>query len=141
MANLNLNKVVLCGRLTADPELKTTQSGTPVCPFNLAVNRPYRVSDSNSSQPAADFISCVAWKQRAEFIAKYFKKGSSICVTGSIQSRKWTDQQGQNRYATEVVVDDALFVDSKAEGGTAPAETYPTSTGDFMPVDDEDLPF
>ena len=141
MANLNLNKVVLCGRLTADPELKTTQSGTPVCPFNLAVNRPYRVSDSNSGQPAADFISCVAWKQRAEFIAKYFKKGSSICVTGSIQSRKWTDQQGQNRYATEVVIDDALFVDSKAEGGAAPAETYPTSTGDFVPVDDEDLPF
>lgn len=141
MSNLSLNKVVLCGRLASDPELKTTATGIPVLSFNLAVNRPYRAADANSSLPAADFISCVAWRQRAEFIARYFRKGSSICITGSIQTRKWTDQNSVTRCATEVVVDDALFVDSKAEGGAAPAETYPTASEDFVPVDDEKLPF
>lgn len=142
MSNLNLNKVVLCGRLTSDPELKTTATGIPVLSFNLAVNRPYRDANANSGQPFADFISVVAWRQRAEFIAKYFRKGSSICITGSIQTRKWTDQNNVTRYATEVIVEDALFVDSKGEGGAAPAVDYPPASGEFVPVaDDEDLPF
>lgn len=113
MANLNLNKVVLAGRLTSDPELKTTQSGISVTSFTVAVNRSYRPKDGGEQQ--ADFINCTAWRQTAEFITKYFVKGSSICVTGSIQTRKWTDQNGQNRYATEVVVDKAMFVDSRSE--------------------------
>ncbi len=113
MANLNLNKVVLAGRLTSDPELKTTQSGVSVTSFSVAVNRNYRPKDGSEQQ--ADFINCTAWRQTAEFITKYFVKGSSICVTGSIQTRKWTDQNGQNRYSTEVVVDEAMFVDSKNE--------------------------
>ena len=79
MSNLSLNKVVLCGRLTSDPELKTTATGIPVLSFNLAVNRPHRAADANSNQPAADFISVVAWRQRAEFIARYFKSIKNTC--------------------------------------------------------------
>ena len=76
MANLNLNKVILCGRLTGNPELKTTQSGISVVSFTLAVNRRYRSSEANAQQPQADFINLVAWRQTAEFIARYFRKGS-----------------------------------------------------------------
>ena len=151
MANLNLNKVVLCGRLTNDPELKMTANGIAVVSFTLAVNRPYRTTDANSGQPSADFINVVAWRQRAEFISRYFKKGSSLCITGSIQTRKWADQNGQNRYATEVVVDDAMFVDSRSEGsardnGAVPysAEPYatPGAAESFDIIkDDDDLPF
>ena len=120
MSSLNLNKVVLCGRLTADPELKQTQSGIAVVTFTLAVNRRFqsRTTDGANAQQA-DFISVVAWRQTAEFISKYFKKGSALCVTGSIQTRSWQDQQGQRRYATEVVVDEAMFVDSRNESGAA----------------------
>lgn len=128
MANLNLNKVVLCGRLTADPELKTTASGISVVSFTLAVNRPYR-SAENNNQPQADFISCVAWRKTAEFISRFFRKGSSLCITGSIQTRRWTDQQGQNRYATEVVVDDAMFVDSRGDGSGRDASGIPSNNG------------
>ena len=151
MANLNLNKVVLCGRLTNDPELKMTANGIAVVSFTLAVKRPYRSTDAKSGQPSADFINVVAWRQRAEFISRYFKKGSSLSMTGSIQTRKWADQNGQNRYATEVVVDDAMFVDSRSEGsardnGAAPysAEPYatPGAAESFDIIkDDDDLPF
>lgn len=117
MANLNLNKVVLAGRLTNEPELKQTQSGISVVTTSIAVNRRFvkQTEGQESGQPTADFINIVAWRQTAEFISKYFHKGSSICVTGSIQTRTWTDQQNQKRYATEVVVDEAMFVDSKGE--------------------------
>ena len=120
MSSLNLNKVVLCGRLTADPELKQTGSGTAVVTFTLAVNRRFK-SRSNDAANAqqADFITLVAWRQTAEFISKYFKKGSALCVTGSLQTRSWQDQQGNRRYATEVVVDEAMFVDSRNDGGAA----------------------
>ena len=118
--SLNLNKVVLAGRITADPELKQTASGISVLSFTLAVNRSYVSRSSEQGERQADFISVVAWRQTAEFISKYFKKGSAICVTGSIQTRNWQDQQGNRRYSTEVVVDDAMFVDSRTEGGMAP---------------------
>ena len=120
MSSLNLNKVVLCGRLTADPELKQTQSGIAVVTFTLAVNRRFQSRNNDGANgQQADFISLVAWRQTAEFISKYFKKGSALCVTGSIQTRSWQDQQGQRRYATEVVVDEAMFVDSRNESGAA----------------------
>ena len=151
MSSLNLNKVVLCGRLTADPELKQTQSGVPVVSFTLAINRRYqgRNNDAASNQPTADFISVVAWRQTAEFISKYFRKGSSLCVTGSIQTRNWQDQQGQKRYATEVVADEAMFVDSKSDGGptndsfSAPSfSSTPGSAPKFEDLKtDDDLPF
>lgn len=119
MANLNLNKVVLAGRLTAEPELKQTQSGISVLSFSIAVNRRYvKTSDGQQAQQQTDFINLVAWRQTAEFISRFFHKGSSICVTGSIQVRPWQDQQGQKRYSTEVVVDEAMFVDSKGEGAS-----------------------
>ena len=116
MSNLNLNKVVLAGRLTAEPELKQTPSGVSVVRVNLAINRRRRNADQNEQQQT-DFITIVAWRQTAEFISKYFRKGAAICVTGSIQTSTWTDQQGQKRYSTEVVVDDAMFVDSRNENG------------------------
>ena len=126
MSSLNLNKVVLCGRLTADPELKQTQSGIGVVTFTLAVNRRFQSRSADQQQAQqADFISVVAWRQTAEFISKYFKKGSALCVTGSLQTRTWQDQQGNRRYATEVVVDEAMFVDSRNEAGAAPAGYTP----------------
>lgn len=107
--SLNLNKVVLCGRLTATPELKQTTSGVSTTNFTLAVNRRY----SKDKEQQADFISIVAWRQTAEFITKYFDKGNAICITGSIQTRSWETSKGEKRYATEVVADEAMFVDGK----------------------------
>ena len=119
MANLNLNKVILAGRLTQEPELKQTPSGISVLSFSSAVNRRYvKPADGQPAQQQTDFINLVAWRKTAEFISTYFHKGSSICVTGSIQVRPWQDQQGQKRYSTEVVVDEAMFVDSKGDGAT-----------------------
>ena len=154
MSSLNLNKVILCGRLTADPELKQTPSGVAVVSFTLAVNRRYqsRSADGASAQQQADFISVVAWRERAEFIARYFRKGSALCITGSIQTRSWQDQQGQKRYTTEVVADEAMFVDSKNEGGSngqfggdsynAPSYSSPASAPKFEELKtDDDLPF
>ena len=157
MSSLNLNKVVLCGRLTADPELKQTSSGISVVTFTLAVNRRFqsRSTDAAGGQQA-DFISLVAWRQTAEFISKYFKKGSALCVTGSIQTRTWQDQQNQRRYATEVVVDEAMFVDSRNEsaagGGYTPDAYAAPATAYASPAEggaanfevikaDDDLPF
>ena len=148
MANLNLNKVILCGRLTADVELKQTQTGISVCSFTLAINR--RVAKDQEQK--ADFINCVAWRQTAEFIGNYFRKGSSLCIVGNIQTRSWTDQNGQKRYATEVIVDEAMFVDSKNDaqgaGTVAPTNYIPEAynaqqTQNFEGVsgDDDSLPF
>ena len=117
MANFNLNKVILGGRLTADPELKQTPSGVSVISFSIAVNRRFRSANGEQGEQQADFINCVAWRNTAEFISKYFRKGSSICVLGSIQTRSWQDNQGQKRYTTEVVVDEANFVDSRNDNG------------------------
>ena len=94
MANFNLNKVILGGRLTADPELKQTQSGIAVVTFRMAVNRRFASRDNASGQqPEVDFFTVTAWRSTAEFVNRFFKKGSSICVIGSIQNRSWTDQQ------------------------------------------------
>lgn len=152
MSNLNLNKVVLCGRLTADPELKQTQNGIAVVSFSLAVNRRFTKSADGQANSQADFINCVAWRNTAEFISRYFKKGNSLCVTGSIQTRNWTDNNGQKRYATEVVIEEAMFVDSRSESnGSAsyvpdaygsPSFSSGTGAPSFEEVKtDDDLPF
>lgn len=151
MANLNLNKVILGGRITQDMELKVTPAGVNWLTFTIAVNRRTRSADAQGqqNQPQADFITCVAWRQTAEFISKYFHKGSSIVVTGSIQTRNWTDQQNQKRYATEVIVDEAMFVDSRSEGAatgaSAPAfadDNTEAAVPAFKEMKtDEDLPF
>lgn len=112
MSNFNLNKVILGGRLTGDPELRQTPQGIAVTSFGLAVSRRYA---AKGQERPTDFINCVAWRSTAEFVSKYFHKGSPICVVGSIQSRSWVDQQGNKRYAVDVVVDEANFVDSAAD--------------------------
>lgn len=150
MANLNLNKVILAGRLTADPELKkTTTNDTSVCSFTIAVNRRFTKA---GEQPQADFINCVAWRQQAELLSRYFRKGSSVCIVGNIQNRNWTDQQGNKRTTTEVIVDELNFVDSKSEGPSrdfapdaapqTPAySTAPAELTKFEEADEDDLPF
>ncbi len=139
------NLVVLTGRLTADPELKTTQSGISVTSFSVAVNRPYRTGEEQQT----DFINVVAWRKTAEFIAKYFKKGNMIGIEGSIQTRKYTDKNGNNRTAFEVVVNNAQFVESKrdsaaSQGGEQPVSFSNAGADDFSDlsdVSDDDLPF
>ena len=148
MANFNFNKAIIGGRLTADPELKHTQSGVPVCSFRVAVTRR---KGKDEEQAKSDFIDVVAWRQQAEFLSRYFHKGSSICVVGSIQVPSWEDNQNQKRYATEVVADEISFVDSKGDG-QATATPDSSSQPSYMPdvykapqfeevAIDEDLPF
>lgn len=129
----NFNKVILGGRLTSDVELKATPQGISVCTFSVAVNR-------KGKDAQADFINCQAWRSTAEFIAKFFRKGSSICLVGSIQTRSWTDNNGNKRYATEVNVDEAYFVDSKAENDAPTFQTQPTPNFEEV-ANDDDLPF
>lgn len=103
------NLVVLTGRLTSDPELKKTQSDVPFTNFSIAVQRAYR----SGEEPITDFINIAAWRQKAEFITKYFKKGNMIGIEGSIQTRKYQDKDGNNRTAFKVVANNAQFVESK----------------------------
>ena len=154
-----MNTVVLIGRLTADPELKHTQNGNAVTGFSIAVDRPYQKS---GEERQADFIDIVAWRGTAEFICKYFKKGRKIAVQGVIQTRSYTDKDGNKRKAFEIVADNVHFADSKrdtsapAMGGgmyqqptarpevtSAPAPAYTSGdTGDFEEIlNDDDLPF
>lgn len=146
-----MNKAILIGRLTKDPELKTTASGISVCSFTLAVNRRFKNADGNYD---ADFISCVAWRQQADFLTKYFAKGRMVGLVGSIQTRTYEDKEGKKVYITEVTADEIHFVDSKASSGDsrqsapAPQSSAPAmpsiNEGDGfipMPPGDDDLPF
>ncbi len=147
MANFNFNKVILGGRLTADIELKQTQSGLSVCSFSLAVNR----RTGKDREQKTDFIECTAWRQTAEFLSRYFKKGSSLCIVGTLQKNDWTDKDGNKRYRVDVIVDEAMFVDSKndaqvsgaADGGNYIPEAYTAPVvPNFEELDtDADLPF
>ena len=140
MANINFNKVILGGRLTTDPELKKTQQGTSVTSFSLAVNR-------KGNKDVTDFINLVAWRGTAEFICKYFQKGSAIVVEGELQARTYEDKQGTKRQAYEVIVSDAYFVDSKGnvEFSTPNAENAFEGANEpkfeDLNEEDEDLPF
>lgn len=140
MANFNFNKVILGGRLTADPELKQTTSGVAVLSFTIAVNRRYQ----KEGEAQTDFINCQAWRQTAEFITKFFRKGSSISVVGSVQTRTWTDNDGNKKYATDIVVDEAYFVDSKGDNGQGDTTYIPDAyqpTEANLEVVNDDLPF
>ena len=138
-----MNKVILLGRLTRDPELRTTPSGVSVTSFSIAVNRRF-------SKDQTDFINCVAWRQTAEFVTKYFAKGNMIAVVGSLQTGRF-EKEGQTHYTTDVVVDEVYFTGSKAEmSGSAPSNSAPSANNDaefniddgFMPMPaDDDLPF
>ena len=154
MANFNFNKVILGGRLTADPELKQTPNGIPVVSFSIAVNRRYQSKDNGQQQ--TDFFNVTAWRGTAELVSRYFHKGSSICVVGSIQNRTWTDNQGNKRYATDIIADEVQFVDSRGEGSSgaqpqgeytpdAYVPSYSSAAGMAPKFDDiktdDDLPF
>ena len=116
----SFNKVILVGNMTADPELKQTTSGTSVCSFSIAYNRrPTKGAEQN--QQTVDFFNIVAWSQTAEFVSRYFKKGMPILVCGRLQTRKWTDPQGQVRNTVEVVAEEATFVSPANQNGQAPA--------------------
>lgn len=149
MANLNLNKAIIGGRLTADPELKTTQSGVSVTSFTVAVNRK---AAKSGETPQTDFLNVTAWRQTAEFITRYFRKASSICVVGSIQTRSWTDKDGQKRHTVEIVADEAYFVDAKNEAASPAVQkpsadayipdSYAAAAPSFEEMSgDEELPF
>ena len=152
--SLNLNKVILAGRIVAEPELKQTPSGASVCSIRIAVNRRFQSRDSQQ-QNEADFFNVTAWQNTAEFISKYFRKGSAICVCGRIQNRTWVDQNGQKRYMTDIIAEEANFVESRgAQDGvtgfsgpdaySAPAFSSPASGNapKFEEIQaDDDLPF
>lgn len=131
---MGLNKAVLMGRLTADPELRATQSGINVTKFSIAVDRRF-------DKEKTDFINIVAWRQAAEFVTKYFSKGDMIAVAGSIQTDSYTDKNGNKRTSFEIVADEVSFCgDKKNEQPAAPA--FAQSTNDFTEIDDDDeLPF
>ena len=140
------NLVVLTGRLTADPELRYTANNTPVTSFSIAVSRRYKAGE----EAQADFINIVAWRQTAEFVTKYFQKGSMIGIEGSIQTRRYVDKEtGKNRTAFEVIANNVQFVESKrdaapAQGGEAPASFSNAGANDFTVLSgesDDDLPF
>ena len=129
-----MNKVILMGRLTKDPETRYTQTNNiQVTSFTLAVNRRF----TKEGEQQADFINVVAWSKTAEFVSKYFKKGQQVGVIGRIQTRTWDDDQGQKHYITEVIAEEVYFADSKKEGQ---ADTEIDTANDFE-VSSDDLPF
>lgn len=130
-----LNHIVIMGRLTKDPELRRTATGTAVTSFTLAVDRDFSSKDSGEKE--TDFIDCVAWRQTGEFVSKHFSKGRMAVVSGRLQIRPWTDKDGNKRRNAEIVADNVYFGDSKPNGSNTPAP------GDFAMLDDEDakLPF
>ena len=138
-----INSAVLMGRLTFEPELKTTPSGISVCRFSIAVDRSYT---PKGEERKADFIDCVAWRQTAEFISKYFHKGDMIALSGSIQTDNYTDKEGNKRKSVQVVANNVSFCGSKAESGNSRPSVdigVPDDNSDFEEIvdDDDDLPF
>lgn len=153
-----INKAILMGRLTRDPELRTTQSGTPVTSFTLAVDRGVkRTGDPN--QITTDFINIVAWSHTADFVVKYFSKGQLVAVVGRLQIRKWTDNEGRTRDVAEVIADEVHFAEPKRDsyGGGSPSpygerpasrpsqsaeQAVPSDDGfDEIAGDSDELPF
>ena len=147
-----LNKIFLQGRLVADPELRHTPNGVAVASFRIAVDRDFK--DRETGERKADFINVVAWRQTAEFVSRYFTKGRMAVVEGKLQTRDYTDRDGNRRYATEVVADNIYFGDSKRDGETGGASfSRPAAPADYgMPPvggdqfaeladDDGELPF
>ena len=141
-----LNKIFIMGRLTRDPELRRTQSGTPVVSFALAVDRDFKNADGTKE---TDFIEVVAWRSSAEFVSKYFAKGRMAIVEGRLQIRDWQDKDGNKRRNAEVVADNVYFGDSKKEGDSSggykaagKAVDVEPGEGEFAEIEDEeDLPF
>lgn len=133
-----INKVIIMGRLTADPELRQTQSGIACCRFSVAVNRPVKDKDGNYQ---ADFIRCQAWRQTAEFVSKYFSKGKMIIVEGALHNNDYTDQNGVKHYSMDVTAEKVSFGESKGGGTaeTAPAAAHNTANVNAAPVQAENV--
>ena len=141
----SFNKVILIGNLTSDPEVKQTQTGSSVCTFNIAVNRRF----AKDGETNVDFITIVAWRERADFVGKFFKKGKPILIVGQLQSRTWADKDGLRRVTWEVIADEVSFVSSKSDDAPVNANSYNPDAyksksavqEEFEPVTDESLPF
>ena len=133
-----INNVVLTGRLSRDPEIKQTQSGVSVCNFCIAVDRQYK----SGEEKICDFINCVAWRGTADFVSKWFHKGDGIGVTGSIQTRKWVTESGENRYATEVLCQQVSFLEGKKNAAEA-SQTPVEADHNYAEINEavSDLPF
>ena len=148
---MSLNRVVIMGRLTRDPELRRTQTGTAVTSFSLAVDRDFKSRESG--EKATDFIDVVAWRQTAEFVCQYFAKGRMAVVEGRLQIRDWKDKDGNNRRSAEVVADNVYFGDSKRDGasggdyappayGAAASSDSAPAGGGFAEIEEDgELPF
>lgn len=145
-----MNKVILLGRLVADPETRYTQNNIQMTRFKLAVNRPGKPQEG---QPSADFIQITAWRSTAEFVSKYFKKGQQVLVEGYLRNNSWTDQQGNKRYSDDVHADQVYFADSKRDSGAQNSGAGETKQGSnpvspkegdgfyTLNEEDEDIPF
>lgn len=134
-----LNRIIVMGRMTRDPELRRTNSGTAVASFTVAVDRDFK---SQSGEKETDFIDAVAWRNTAEFVSKYFSKGRMAVVDGRLQLRDWTDKDGNKRRSAEIVADSVYFGDSKRDGGDNPAGYAPAPSGGFSEIEDDgNLPF
>lgn len=133
-----LNKIMVMGRFTADAELRTTQSGKNVAAFTLAVDRNFK---GPNGERETDFINCVAWQGTAEFVSKYFNKGSMAVVVGRLQTRSWIDNDGKKRYATEIIAENVYFGESKKDTANNTPVAPNADIDGFTPVEDEDLPF
>jgi single-strand DNA-binding protein len=132
---MSLNKIILMGRLTRDPELRTTQSGVSVTSFTIAVDRDF-------DKTATDFVDIVAWKNTAEFVSRFFTKGRMAVVSGRLQMRSWEDRDGKKRVSAEVVADNVYFGDSKREEGSSYSHPPKAAVTDFSEIGpDDDLPF
>lgn len=129
-----LNHIVIMGRLGKDPELRRTQSGVAVATFNVAVDRDFK--DKATGQRATDWITCVAWRSTAEFVEKYFAKGSQVLVAGRLQMREWTDKDGNKRISAEVQAENVYFAGAKTEGGQRELPEF-----EVMDDDGPDFPF
>ncbi len=133
-----LNHITIMGRMVRDPEMRTTNSGTPVVSFSLAVDRDF--ADKESGERGVDFIDVTAWRHTAEFVSRYFTKGRMAVVSGRLQTRNWTDKDGNKRKAVEIVAENVYFGDSKRNDSETIA---PSAPADFAPIEGEDegLPF
>ncbi len=131
-----INKAILMGRLTRDPELRHTGTGKPVCSFTVAI-------DNRHGEDKTDFINCVAWNKTAEFVSKYFSKGKMIIVIGRISTRSWEGQDGKRCYATDVIANEVSFGESKRAQEGSEQSNLENFSDDFEPLDmdDDDLPF
>ena len=132
-----INRVILTGRLARDPELRKTQSGLSVCSFQLAVDRPKL---KGQDEAVTDWISCQAWRQSADYICNYAKKGALLAVDGRIQTRSYDDANGVRRFVTEIIADEVEFLSSRGERQQE-GDTFAEELSDFQPLDDAEMPF